>query len=51
VDRNKLAANTTIPCLTYIRDPVKRLVSYYYWYVGLLHDESTSWAWGLLHYF
>ncbi len=30
--RNGLPRNVTIPCLTYLRDPVKHLVSYYYWY-------------------
>jgi hypothetical protein len=31
VQRNGLPRNTAVPCLTYIRKPVERLVSFYYW--------------------
>lgn len=30
--RNHLPLNATIPCFSMIRDPIERLVSYYYWF-------------------
>jgi hypothetical protein len=37
--RNGLPRGTTVPCLTYIRKPVERLVSFYYW---MLHRPWES---------
>ena len=49
IRRNGLAPDTAVPCMTFIRHPVKRLVSWYYWYCktyGLsctpLHDMDTD---------
>ena len=39
VQLNGLPPNTTVPCLTYIRKPVERLVSFYYW---MLHERDDK---------
>jgi hypothetical protein len=32
IARNSLPAGTAVPCLTYVRQPISRIVSYFYWY-------------------
>ena len=39
VQRNGLPPDTAIPCLTYIRKPVERLVSFFYW---MLHERPEQ---------
>jgi hypothetical protein len=39
VARNGLPPDTHVPCLTYIRKPVERLVSFYYW---MLHERESK---------
>jgi hypothetical protein len=45
VQLNGLPPNTTVPCLTYIRKPVERLVSFYYWMLHERDDKVSGRGW------